>query len=132
MTPTNQLLSVSPLLATPVNRAGAVSSRGSSCGAGGVKKETKMKLKITISNGKYTIIALHAEAGKSLPALSDGFESQSGKILRQSSTSAQPYICANYDAIGNFVGGKTLGENERKTIIEKMKLVAGAKIEELA
>lgn len=86
--------------------------------------------KITIRvAGRYTIIASREEAGISLPAISDGFEKQAGRITRISSTEAQPYVGANFTEDGTFVGGMTMSESYRAAAIKKAREI-GATIEE--
>lgn len=76
-------------------------------------------MKITHPSGKFSIIATREEAGKSLPEISAGFEREIGKITRVSSTSEQPYVAANYDANGSFVGGSTLTEGMYAQLLNK-------------
>ena len=55
------------------------------------------EIKITAPNGKFSIITTRDQ------------EARFGdKINHVSSTSAQPYIAANFDAAGNCVGGRTM------------------------
>jgi len=87
-------------------------------------------IKIISPDGKYALIADRDEAGKSLPPLSSGFSREPGTILRVSSTVAQPFICANYDAEGHFVGGRTYSEVNKNSAITALK-EKGFRIEEI-
>ena len=78
-------------------------------------------IKITSQNGRYRIFAERREAGRSLPAISSGYDSEDGKILRISSTEPQPYVVARYDDTGRFVGGRTLTETLRDQMIAQAK-----------
>ena len=67
-----------------------------------------MEKKITIPDGRYTILTAHDQ------------EHRFGdKIKHISSTEAQPYIAANFDANGTCVGGCTMQSSATDLLLSK-------------
>ena len=78
---------------------------------------------ITITSPKgISKIADRSEAGRSLPEISEGFDKREpGKITLVSSTVGQPFIGANYDMAGTFIGGRTMTQKQVDDLISAAK-----------